>query len=65
MPEVGLELVEIYDYDLLVLDVILPGMDGLSLCQQLRDQHQHMPILLLTGQGGGEPSAGRSAECRG
>jgi len=50
--EVGLELVEIYDYDLLVLDVILPGMDGLSLCQQLRDQHQHMPILLLTGQGG-------------
>jgi PAS domain S-box-containing protein len=50
--EVGLELVEAYDYDLLVLDVILPGMDGLSFCQQLRTQQRQMPILLLTGQGG-------------
>ncbi|MFH7243839.1 MAG: response regulator transcription factor [Spirulina sp.] len=49
--EAGLEMVSAYDYDLLVLDRGLPGMDGVSLCQQLRAEHQHMPILLLTGQG--------------
>ncbi len=49
--EIGLELVSAYDYDLLVLDVVLPGMDGLNLCQRLRDEQRQMPILLLTGQG--------------
>ncbi len=49
--EAGLEMVAAYDYDLLVLDKGLPGMDGVSLCQRLRAEHQHMPILLLTGQG--------------
>jgi len=49
--EAGLDMVAAYAYDLLVLDRGLPGMDGVSLCQRLRAERQHMPILLLTGQG--------------
>jgi DNA-binding response OmpR family regulator len=46
----GLELVETFDYDLLLLDVRLPKLDGISLCRQLRSQGYQVPILLLTGQ---------------
>ncbi|WP_052049860.1 PAS domain S-box protein [Leptolyngbya sp. KIOST-1] len=46
----GLEMAEVYSYDLMVLDIGLPGIDGLSLCQQLRTRGMQTPILLLTGQ---------------
>jgi diguanylate cyclase (GGDEF)-like protein len=48
--QAGLELVEMFDYDLLLLDVMLPQLDGISLCRQLRSQGYQMPILLLTAQ---------------
>jgi len=35
-------------YDLIILDVLLPGLDGFEVCHQLRDQRQAMPILLLS-----------------
>jgi DNA-binding response OmpR family regulator len=38
------------DYDLLLLDVMLPGLDGISLCQQLRSQGYQMPILMITAR---------------
>ena len=38
------------DYDLLVLDVMLPGMDGFSLCQTLRRQGKNTPVLFLTAR---------------
>jgi diguanylate cyclase (GGDEF)-like protein len=44
------ELVESFTYDLILLDVVLPGIDGLSLCRQLRSQGNQIPILLLTAQ---------------
>lgn len=44
------ELVEAFDYDLLLLDVIIPKLDGISLCKQLRHSGYQMPILLLTGR---------------
>lgn len=47
----GLAMAEAYSYDLLLLDIGLPGMDGVSLCQQLRTRGMQAPILLLTGQG--------------
>jgi two-component system copper resistance phosphate regulon response regulator CusR len=39
------------DYDLILLDVMLPGMDGITLCRQLREQSVHTPVLLLTAKG--------------
>lgn len=48
--EEGWELVQADPYDLIVLDVMLPKMDGVSLCQRLRDQGYQRPILLLTAR---------------
>ncbi|NRO99131.1 response regulator [Paraburkholderia sp. NMBU_R16] len=38
-------------YDLLVLDVMMPGEDGLSICRRLRAQGHTIPILMLTARG--------------
>jgi len=38
-------------YDVVVLDVMLPGMDGFSLAAKLRDSGQFVPILMLTARG--------------
>jgi len=40
------------DYDLLVLDVMLPGQDGLSVLRALRAGRRSHPVLLLTARGG-------------
>ncbi len=37
-------------YDLVVLDLMLPGMDGLAVCQQLRAAADYVPILMLTAK---------------
>jgi DNA-binding response OmpR family regulator/HPt (histidine-containing phosphotransfer) domain-containing protein len=39
-----------FEYDLLVLDVMLPKLDGISLCQRFRAEGYTTPILLLTAQ---------------
>jgi DNA-binding response OmpR family regulator/HPt (histidine-containing phosphotransfer) domain-containing protein len=44
----GLDFIEAFDYDLLLLDSMLPKLDGVSLCRQVRSQGYMMPILLLT-----------------
>ena len=36
------------EYDLLILDVMLPEMDGITLCRQVRAHRQSLPILMLT-----------------
>ncbi|MBE9096662.1 response regulator [Tychonema sp. LEGE 07203] len=46
--ETALQLAETYDYDLIVLDVLIPKLDGISLCRKLRSSGCKMPILLLT-----------------
>jgi len=38
------------DYDLVVLDLMLPGMDGLSICKKMRDSSINTPILILTAR---------------
>ena len=47
-----LEQVAINEYDLLVLDVLLPGLNGLEVCRQLRETGATVPILMLTARGG-------------
>lgn len=37
-------------YDVLVLDIMLPGRDGLSILRNLRDQHRSVPVILLTAR---------------
>ncbi len=44
----GLDFIEAFDYDLLLLDVMLPQLDGISICRQVRSRGYTMPILLLT-----------------
>lgn len=39
------------DYDVVVLDVDLPGRDGVSVCRALRSRADHTPVLMLTGRG--------------
>jgi DNA-binding response OmpR family regulator/HPt (histidine-containing phosphotransfer) domain-containing protein len=43
-------LVQAFGYDLILLDVMLPKLDGISLCQKMRTEGYQMPILLLTGR---------------
>ena len=39
-------------HDLLILDLGLPGMDGLEVCRHVRDVHPQVPILMLTARDG-------------
>jgi two-component system OmpR family response regulator len=40
----------VYPYDLIVLDIVLPGMDGFDVCARLRAQRVGAPILMLTAR---------------
>ena len=46
--ESALDHIKTLDYDLLLLDVMLPDLNGIDLCQQLRSQGHQMPILMIT-----------------
>ncbi len=46
----GLYLAEINSYDLLILDIMLPGKDGFAICQALRKKNNDVPILMLTAR---------------
>src|SRR5258708_15802924 len=43
---------EINDYDLIVLDVMIPGMDGFAVCKAIRAGGKRTPILMLTAKDG-------------
>jgi two-component system, OmpR family, response regulator len=47
----GLDLLETEDYDLLILDLMLPEVDGLTITKTLRSNKNHIPILILTAKG--------------
>lgn len=44
----GLEMAEAFTYDLILLDVMLPKLDGLDFCRQLRKNKDRTPVLLVT-----------------
>lgn len=48
--QAGLDLATIVEYDMILLDLQLPKLDGITLCRQLRSQGYHKPILLLTAK---------------
>jgi diguanylate cyclase (GGDEF)-like protein len=46
--QTGLELASLWKYDLILLDIELPKLDGFSVCRELRDRENKTPILILT-----------------
>jgi DNA-binding response OmpR family regulator len=48
--EMGWTFGSTFEYDLIVLDIMLPKLDGISLCQRFRAEAYTTPILLLTAQ---------------
>ena len=46
--QMGLDLSDSCEYDLILLDVSLPRRDGISLCQEIRSRGSKVPIMLLT-----------------
>jgi DNA-binding response OmpR family regulator len=46
----GMALARSHDFDAIVLDVMLPGLDGFSIARQLRQAGCHTPILMLTAR---------------
>ncbi|MEO1342306.1 MAG: response regulator transcription factor, partial [Cyanobacteria bacterium J06635_13] len=48
--EMGWEFILLFDFDLVVLDWMLPDIDGINLCQKIRTEGYTMPIMLLTAR---------------
>ncbi len=48
--EDGLEVGKLYDYDIVILDLGLPDMDGLDVLRHLRASNVNTPVLILSGQ---------------
>ena len=49
--EEGYGLASTEEFDLLILDLMLPTMDGITICKKLREENIHTPILILTAKG--------------
>lgn len=50
----GLEMALKYDFDLVILDVMLPGMNGIQVCKEIRLKNHSLPVLMLTALGSTE-----------
>jgi two-component system, OmpR family, copper resistance phosphate regulon response regulator CusR len=50
----GVKMAMQNDYDLIILDVILPNMNGLDACRKIREQNNNVAILMLTALGNTE-----------
>lgn len=48
--EEGWQLATAFTYDLILLDIMLPKMDGITICQKLRSQGCSTPVLMLTAR---------------
>jgi len=46
----ALAMAQAEPYDLIVLDIMLPGIDGITVCQRLREARKNMPVLMLTAR---------------
>lgn len=47
----GFDLAASDTYDLVILDIMLPGMDGIAVCRQMREAEVSTPVLMLTARG--------------
>jgi DNA-binding response OmpR family regulator len=44
------DIVNVYPYDVILLDIMLPGIDGLTICREIRSKTINAPILMLTAR---------------
>ena len=53
LGEDGLEIGKLYDYDIIILDLMLPGRSGLDILRDLRarGEFENLPVLMLTARG--------------
>ena len=49
--EVALAILETERLDVAVLDVLMPGMNGVELLVEIKKQYPHLPVIMLTGHG--------------
>lgn len=56
--EYGYDLASTEDYDVIILDLMLPKLDGVEICHRLREENTHTPILILTAKGRLEDKVG-------
>ncbi len=49
--EMALKLAEQYEYNLFIIDIILPGMNGFELCRKFKTINPHISVLMLTALG--------------
>jgi two-component system, OmpR family, response regulator len=47
----ALEIILNHYFDAVILDIMLPGRDGLSILRTLRERRNHVPVLILTARG--------------
>ena len=52
LGEDGLEIGKLYDYDIIILDLMLPDMDGYEVLRRLRASNVDTPVLILSGLSG-------------
>lgn len=50
LPSVALEKLKVEQYDLVLLDLGLPQMDGLELCKRIKIDHPHLPVIISTAR---------------
>lgn len=51
---VALEMISAHTFSLIILDIMLPGINGLDLCKQVKKNHPQTPIIMLTALGSTE-----------
>ncbi len=54
LGEDGLEMAKLYDYDIIILDLMLPGIDGYEVVRSLRAARNNTPVLILSGLSGSD-----------
>lgn len=52
--ETGLDMARSTNYDLVILDIMLPKINGLEVCRRIREEDKQTPILMLTALGSAE-----------